>query len=287
MVLGSILAVRIAVAVSPLSPLGPVGPVSGDRGVSLDWTVLGFGLLALIGVLGGAAALLALAAAPHRALRPRLRPTSGARVVASAARSGFSGPGVVGVRMALEPGEGRAAVPVRSALLGSVLAVALVVTTLTFGDSLHTLVSNPPLYGWNWTYILNPVGSGGGDVPQVALAMLRHDKDVAAYSGASYNDLEVDGQEVPFLLENEEATVTPPILTGHDAAGRVSGQVPPTRRRRRRSGSVSCSTASTTSLTHRATSSGWVRMSQCPPSAARRHMRDVQSSSPSSNCGVT
>ena len=32
--------------------------------------------------------------------------------------------------MALEPGEGRAAVPVRSALLGSVLAVALVVTTL-------------------------------------------------------------------------------------------------------------------------------------------------------------
>ncbi|MFZ0249652.1 MAG: FtsX-like permease family protein, partial [Acidimicrobiales bacterium] len=142
-------------------------------------------------------------------------PTSGARVVASAARAGLSAPGVVGVRMALEPGEGRAAVPVRSALLGSVLAVALVVTTLTFGDSLHTLVSNPPLYGWNWTYTLNPVGSGGGEVPQVALALLKHDKDVAAYSGASYNDLEVDGQEVPFLLENVGAPVTPPVLTGH------------------------------------------------------------------------
>jgi hypothetical protein len=215
LVLGSILAVAVAVAVSPLSPLGPVAPVSGDRGVSLDWTVLGFGLLVLIAVLGGAAALLALAAAPHRStLRPRLRTTSGARVVASAARSGFSGPGVVGVRMALEPGEGRASVPVRSALLGSVLAVALVVTTLTFGDSLHALVSNPPLYGWNWTYTLNPVGSGGGEVPQVALAMLKHDKDVAAYSGASYNDLEVDGQNVPFLLENDGAPVMPPILAG-------------------------------------------------------------------------
>ena len=45
--------------------------------------------------------------------------------------------------------------------------------------------------------------------------MLKHDKDVAAYSGASYNDLEVDGQEVPFLLENDGAPVTPPILTGH------------------------------------------------------------------------
>ena len=121
--------------------------------------------------------------------------------------------------MALEPGEGRAAVPVRSALLGSVLAVALVVTTLTFGDSLHTLVANPSLYGWNWTYTLNPVGSGGGEVPQVALAMLKHDQDVAAYSGASYNDLQVDGQEVPFLLENDGARRHP----AHPHRTRVHG----------------------------------------------------------------
>jgi hypothetical protein len=197
-----------------------VAAVYPGRGLSWDWTVLGFGVLALIAVLGGMAALLAYATAPHRAsIRPRLRSTSGARVVASAARAGLSPSGVVGVRMALEPGEGRGAVPVRSVLLGSVLAVALVVTTLTFGDSLHTLVSNPPLYGWNWTYILNPVGSGGGDVPQVALSMLKHDKDVAAYSGASFNDLQVDGQEVPFLLENAAATVTPPILSGHGFQG--------------------------------------------------------------------
>jgi hypothetical protein len=220
LVLGSILAAVVAVALSPLSPLGPVAAVYPDRGLSWDWTVLGFGVLALTTILGGIAALLAYATAPHRvAVRPRRRPTSGARVVASAAHAGLSAPGVVGVRMALEPGEGRAAVPVRSALLGSVLAVALVVTTLTFGDSLHTLVSNPPLYGWNWTYMLNPVGAGGGGVPQVALTMLKHDKDVAAYSGASFNNLQMDGQEVPFLLENDGATVTPPILTGHGFQG--------------------------------------------------------------------
>ena len=219
--LGSVLAAVIAVALSPLSPLGPVRPVYPDRGLSWDWTVLGFGVLALTRF---------WAASPRcwrtRPRRTAWRPgpdsasTSGARVVASAARAGLSAPGVVGVRMALEPGEGRAAVPVRSALLGSVLAVALVVTTLTFGSSLHTLVSDPPLYGWNWTYILNPVGSGGGDVPQVALTMLKHDKDVAAYTGASYNDLEMDGQEVPFLIENAGATVTPPILSGHGVEGR-------------------------------------------------------------------
>ncbi len=93
LVLGSILAVAVAVAVSPLSPLGPVAPVSADRGVSLDWTVLGFGLLALIAVLGGAAALLALAAAPHRsALRPRLRTTSGAQVGGLGRAVGAVGP---------------------------------------------------------------------------------------------------------------------------------------------------------------------------------------------------
>ncbi len=86
---------------------------------------------------------------------------------------------------------------------------------MTFGDSLHTLVSNPPLYGWNWTYILNPVGSGSGEVPQVALTMLKHDKDVAGYSGASFNDLQMDGHEVPFLLENDRAAVTPLVLSGH------------------------------------------------------------------------
>ena len=135
------------------------------------------------------------------------------------ARAGLSAPGVVGVRMALQPGEGRSAVPVRSMLLGSSLAVALVVTTLTFGNSLQTLVSNPPLYGWNWTYILNPVGPGGGNVPHVAFTMLKRDKDVAAYAGMSYNDILMDGQQVPFLIANENAAVTPPILTGHGVDG--------------------------------------------------------------------
>jgi hypothetical protein len=165
--------------------------------------------------LTGIAVALAFVSAPHRvALRPRLRSGSGARIVASVARAGLPAPGVVGVRMALEPGEGRSAVPVRSALLGSVLAVTLVVTTITFASSLQTLVSSPALYGWNWSYTLNPVGAGGGNVPRIALTMLGRDPYVAAYSGASYNDVEIDGQAVPFLLENAGAPVTPPILSG-------------------------------------------------------------------------
>jgi hypothetical protein len=214
-VFGTLLALGVAIALSPIAPLGPVRPVYPFGGVAFDWTVLGFGMLTLLLSMTAIAVALAFAATPHRsALRPRRRTASGARIVSSAARGGLSAPGVVGVRMALEPGEGRSTVPVRSALLGSILAVALVVTTITFGGSLQTLVSSPALYGWNWSYTLNPIGSGGGNVPKVAFAMLHHDRYVAAYSGASYNDVQVDGQTVPFLIENARAAVAPPILSG-------------------------------------------------------------------------
>lgn len=213
--LGVLFAGAIGVLLSPVAPLGPVRSVYPASGIAFDWTVLGFGTLALFVLLTGIAMALSFSSAPHRvAMRPRLRPGSGARIVATAARAGLPVTGVVGVRMALEPGEGRSAVPVRSALLGSILAVVLVVTTITFGSSLQTLVSSPALYGWNWSYILNPIGSGGGNVPKVTFAMLHHDPYVAAYSGASYNDVEIDGQAVPFLIENAGASVTPPILSG-------------------------------------------------------------------------
>ena len=53
--------------------------------------------------------------------------------------------------MALEPGRGRTAVPVRSALAGTVVAVAAMVAAAVFGASLLGLVSVPHRYGQNWT----------------------------------------------------------------------------------------------------------------------------------------
>ena len=72
--------------------------------------------------------------------------------------------------------------PVRSILVGAILAVTLMTTTLTFSSGLHTLISRPALYGWNWSYMLNP----NNDVPPVALPALSHDPDVAKWSGADY-----------------------------------------------------------------------------------------------------
>ena len=131
---------------------------------------------------------------------------------------------VAGVRLALEPGSGRSAVPVRSAILGAVLAITVVTGTFTFGSSLDTLVSHPSLYGWNWNSMLLSGFSGDEDLPQhEATTLLEHDPYVSGISGMYFGALKIDGQTVPVLGGSPGAPVQPPLLSGHgfDAANQV------------------------------------------------------------------
>jgi hypothetical protein len=210
-VLGSLVAVGVAVGLSPLSPLGPVRSVYPDTGIAFDWTVLGVGLAVLVGVLGAATGALSYREAPQREARMSQVVTHSSRFVRRVEAAGVPVTSVVGVRFALEPGRGRTAVPVRSALFGAVLAVVTVVATLTFASSLRTLAANPPLYGWNWSYALNPTN----DVPPQALHLLGHDRDVAAWTGVNYTNAAIDSQTVPVLISPPHPAVSPPILSGH------------------------------------------------------------------------
>ena len=143
------------------------------------------------------------------------RSTRSSGVARLAANSGAPVSAVAGIRFALEPGRGRTAVPARSALFGAALAVAIVVATLTFGSGLTTLVTHPPLYGWNWSYVLE-----GPDVPPQAQALLDHDSLVAAWTGVSFADLEIGGEIVPAIITDAHARVSPPMLSGHPPESR-------------------------------------------------------------------
>jgi hypothetical protein len=212
-VVGALLAVIVGVALSPLSPLGPVRPVYPDRGIAFDWTVLGVGFLLLVVGLGTVAFILARRRARHHLpRRTMLVVPVGSRVARWFAGAGFSPAAVVGVRFALEPGQKRDAVPVRSALLGAVLAVMVVVATLTFGASLHTLISRPPLYGWNW----NDALGSSNNIPPQSTALLNRDPFVAAWSGANLADAQINGVTVPIMLVGAHAKVAPPLLSGHE-----------------------------------------------------------------------
>jgi hypothetical protein len=208
---GSLLAAAVAIGLSPLSPLGPVRPVYPAPGIAVDFAVLGFGLLVLIGGIGAAAVVFARRQAPGRARRlQRAGAFRGSSLARMAANSGAPVSAVAGVRFALEPGHGRTAVPVRSAMSGAVLAVLIVVATLTFGSGLSTLVSHPALYGWNWTYAL----TSNADVPPQALDLLARDRAVAAWSGVTFASAQIDGQTVPIMVAGTHAGVSPPMLSG-------------------------------------------------------------------------
>lgn len=209
--LGSLVAVGVALGLSPLFPLGPVRPEYPNPGITSDWAVVGGGLAVLVVGLGVVAIILSYRAAPNRVDRSGVETTRGSRITRGAEAAGISVSGVLGVRFALAPDRGDRSVPVRSVLLGTVVAVALVVAALTFASGLRTLVSSPPLYGWNWSYALNPTNS----VPPQSLRLLSHDRDVAAWSGFDYNVFEIDGQAVPVLFGRPDADPAPPILSGH------------------------------------------------------------------------
>jgi ABC-type antimicrobial peptide transport system permease subunit len=210
-VVGTLLAVLVAVALSPLGPVGPVRPVYVNKGIAFDWTVLLVGFLVLTVVLIAIAIAVSVRGAPHR-VGPQRRESRGSSTVRTLQSAGLSVAGVVGVHFALEPGRGRTAVPVRSVLVGTVLAIAMVVATLTFASGLQTLVSHPALYGWNWNYAINPTNS----VPPTTLQQLGRDPDVAAYSGYDYNNAEINGLTLPILLTSTHDKVFPPVLSGHE-----------------------------------------------------------------------
>ena len=219
-VAGAVLAGATAVGLSPLSPLGPFRPEYPHPGVGFDWTVLGSGMALLVVGLAAFTVVMAERYAPHRFPRLLWDADRPSRLVTAVAGSDLPTPAVTGIRFALQPGSGRRAVPVRSAIFGAVLAVVVIIATVTFGASLDSLVSHPSFYGWNWDYML----VSGADIPEQQVAtLLDHDRYVSQWSGVYTVPLDLGGQSVPVLGESPGAEVGPPTLSGHglDASDQV------------------------------------------------------------------
>ncbi len=213
-VLGGVaLAVVLAVAASPLMPIGKVRAIEVAPGVDIDWTVLGFGALLLCVVLGAVVAFTAWRVAPRGSdeQAPIARPS---KLVAAAQGAGLSPAGVAGLRLAMEPGRGRTAVPVRSVMVGVVIAVLALVAAITFGNSLDALVDHPRLFGWDWDATLVDSGGYGQAREDVAHKMLDHDPNIDGFAGAYFGTDELDGTNMPLLGVTPGASVHPPILDG-------------------------------------------------------------------------
>jgi ABC-type lipoprotein release transport system permease subunit len=221
---GALAGVVVAVAASPLLPTGLARTAEPDLGVHLDAVVLGLGATATVVVVVALGTWASWRATAASARRPgaaqddaRLRPSGVARVLALGR---WPLPAKVGVHMALEPGRGRMAVPVRTSLAGVALGVGALVAALTFGASLTHLLDSPRLYGLTWD--LQLADPGDETFADRAVASLRDDPRVEAVGVGSSGSavVEVDGRRVDAIsLDSIEGDLSLPILAGRAPHG--------------------------------------------------------------------
>lgn len=222
---GALAGVVVAVAASPLLPTGLARTAEPDLGTHLDAVVLGLGAMATLAVVVAVGAWASWRAASVNARRPgaaeddaRLRPSGLARALA---RGGWPLPTKVGVHMALVPGRGRTAVPVRTTLAGIALGVGALVAALTFGASLTQLLDSPRLYGVTWDLQLT-ADYDDETFADRGMAALRDDPRVEAVGVGSSGSaiVEVDGRRVDAIaLDSVDGDLTLPTLAGRAPRG--------------------------------------------------------------------
>jgi hypothetical protein len=154
--------VLTAAVASRWFPFGSAADAEPTPGTDVDVLVLGTGwLLAVALVLAGAAAAPRLAVGPAHPSRPAVTPRRSS-VVAAASGVQLPVPVAVGVRFALEPSRGAAAVPTRPALFGAVAGVLGVVAAITFSAGVADAAANPERFGQTWQ-LETWLGFGGTD----------------------------------------------------------------------------------------------------------------------------
>jgi ABC-type lipoprotein release transport system permease subunit len=204
-----------------LSPLGPLPGTVARRaelhpGVSIDLSVLvvGGAAAALLAIVAGALPAARAVSTSGRSEAARNRPTVASRL----ATGGMPAAAVVGVRFALEPGRGRTAVPVRTAIATAATAVAIVIGAVCFSSSLADSRDQARRYGVTWDV-------AAGSMFDVEEAAARADEvaaipGVVAFAGMSTTAFDTEDGPVPTVMLRQEQGEVAPLVTSGRAPGR-------------------------------------------------------------------
>jgi hypothetical protein len=202
-------------------PVGLARRAEISPGLSINVAAVGLGFLGVIAITTARALLPAWRTAGTRAdeslQQATVRPGPLATAVAT---SGLGPSAVAGVGMSFERGRGLA---FRTAMLGTLVAVAAVVAALTFGVSLHHLVDSPRQQGWNWDVVVGSPNTQPytGDPTAVSLHkqmtdMLAANKYVGSFSGFALADgITVNGRPVDMAgIERVQGSISQTITEG-------------------------------------------------------------------------
>ncbi len=210
---GMALAIPAAYALSVFTPIGLARRAEISPGLSFDAPVLLGGAVLLTLLLTARAVLTAQRVASRQADTMAGSRGRGSRLARWMARRGFPSPAVTGIRLAFEPAGDRTPVLVRSAVLGTALALAAVIAALVFGASLAHVIGDPRLAGWNWDVAVGNPHSG--DTAAQTIPKLRANASVAGFTATALGDGAIGGQDVPVVgIRPLRGHVAPPLLDG-------------------------------------------------------------------------
>ncbi|MGP8000906.1 MAG: FtsX-like permease family protein [Streptosporangiaceae bacterium] len=207
----------LAIAVSPVLPVGLARIAEPYPGPYADGPVLGLGLAGTVLAVTACAVWPAWRAAQTglgRGQTPQPSTSWGSRISAGATSSIGSVTALIGIRLAVQPGAGRTAVPVRSTVASAVVGVAALTAALVFSASLGHLLATPRLYGVTWDAYVSNAGQSG--ISQAARSMAS-DPAVAAWAtGYSSAPLTVQGvrADAIALLPGHHGSLLPVLTQG-------------------------------------------------------------------------
>ena len=209
--LAGLIVVLVAVAVSPLFPIGTAAGAEPDPGLRVDGAAVAVGALLTAGLYFAWSAGVERVRVTRSTVRPPRRTLLGwTRQLPLSLH--------LGGRLALEPGRGRTAVPVRSTLAALTVAVAAAAMSISFVASLAHLTDTPRLYGWAWDLQIG--GSAVPDISDPLVEGLQANPDVQNVAIGSVAQLEVDGRRVDgYALDDVQGAVSAALLEGRAPDG--------------------------------------------------------------------
>jgi hypothetical protein len=214
-VMGAVLAGLAAWLFSPVFPFGVFRLAEPSPGLMFDAVPMALAPMLIV-----VAALTAGVIPAWRSIKvwrssASVRPSLLASTLATA---GMRAPGVAGIRLALERGRGRTAVPVRSTIAIVSMGVAAMVVALALSSSIDALVNTPALYGRTWDKVVNFEDDAEEGVRALdkVVAAITKDPDIEAMAIVDIGaPTLVNGRRVgSMLLQNVKGSLYPPVLEG-------------------------------------------------------------------------
>jgi hypothetical protein len=208
--IAAFIAAPVAIALSPLTPIGLARLAEPKPGIWVDGLALALGSALVFVLTVGAAILPAISAARSAAASGDLGPERARPSLLAAAigRVSSSPSAAAGLRMALEPGRGRTAVPVRSAIFGATLSISALTAALMFGASLGRVLVTPRYSGFTWDVFL-----ADEQDPQAVARALRADPHIAGFGRGGFINVKIGGESLFAIVQSGSGPGSSPVIS--------------------------------------------------------------------------